>query len=51
MLRAHAADAAGDKNACEQALAEVQQMVASGHVRYWHKADISICTAHVRYWG
>ena len=22
-------------------------MVASGHVRYWHKADISICTANL----
>jgi hypothetical protein len=20
-------------------------------VRYWHKADILNCTAHVRYWG
>ena len=20
-------------------------------VRYWHKADIPLCTAHVRYWG
>ena len=26
-------------------------MVASGHVRFWHKADIPLCTAHVRYWG
>jgi hypothetical protein len=22
-----------------------------GHVRYWHKADIPSCTAHVRFWG
>ena len=22
-----------------------------GYVRYWHKADIPLCTAHVRYWG
>ena len=21
------------------------------HVRFWHKADIPGCTAHVRYWG
>ena len=27
MLRARAADSAGDKNACEQALAEVQQAI------------------------
>jgi|HubBroStandDraft_6_1064221.scaffolds.fasta_scaffold1264774_1 hypothetical protein len=27
MLRAHAADSAGDKNACEQALAEVQRAI------------------------
>ena len=20
-------------------------------VRYWHKADIGLCTAHVRFWG
>jgi hypothetical protein len=20
-------------------------------VRYWHKADISLCAANVRYWG
>ena len=20
-------------------------------VAYWHKADISLCAAHVRYWG
>jgi hypothetical protein len=23
----------------------------SGNVRFWHKADIPLCTAHVRYWG
>jgi hypothetical protein len=27
MLRARAADSAGDKNACEQALAEVQRAI------------------------
>ena len=21
------------------------------NVRYWHKADMDQCTAHVRYWG
>jgi hypothetical protein len=21
------------------------------NVRFWHKADIPLCTAHVRYWG
>ena len=21
------------------------------NVRYWHKADIPLCIAHVRYWG
>ena len=21
------------------------------NVRYWHKADIPSCTAHVRFWG
>ena len=21
------------------------------NVRYWHKADIGLCTAHVRFWG
>jgi hypothetical protein len=21
------------------------------NVRFWHKADISLCTAHVRFWG
>ena len=21
------------------------------YVRYWHKADIAWCTAHVRFWG
>ena len=20
------------------------------YVRFWHKADIPLCTAHVRYW-
>ena len=20
-------------------------------VRYWHKADIGLCAAHVRFWG
>jgi hypothetical protein len=27
---------------------------STGHVinvRYWHLADIPLCTAHVRYWG
>jgi hypothetical protein len=21
------------------------------HVRYWHKADMGLCAANVRYWG
>jgi hypothetical protein len=25
--------------------------VAARRVRYWHKADIRLCTANVRYWG
>ena len=25
--------------------------VSSLNVRYWHKADICFCTAHVRFWG
>ena len=24
---------------------------AARNVRYWHKADIPSCTAHVRFWG
>jgi hypothetical protein len=23
----------------------------TGNVRYWHKADMPSCTAHVRFWG
>ena len=22
----------------------------TGHVRYWHLADIGLCAAHVRFW-
>jgi len=25
--------------------------VKATNVRYWHKADMRQCTAHVRYWG
>jgi hypothetical protein len=26
-------------------------VLAGPNVRYWHKADIPSCAAHVRYWG
>ena len=28
----------------------VRAALECGNVRYWHKADIPSCTAHVRYW-
>ena len=29
----------------------VSSQVHSSNVRYWHKADLGLCTAHVRFWG
>ena len=58
MLRARAADSAGDKNACEQALADVATCdrsldAALNGVQVamsdWHKADMPSCTARVRF--
>jgi hypothetical protein len=37
-------------------LMEAGEVVVAGrdvptNVRYWHKADMRVCTANVRYWG
>jgi hypothetical protein len=31
--------------------ATFRAVLECGNVRYWQKADIPFCTAHVRYWG
>jgi hypothetical protein len=30
---------------------ESRNFPASAHVRFWHKADITIAPNHVRFWG
>ena len=53
---------AGDKSQDRQGARSYRSAVATRHrqrgdrmsgvnVRYWHKADIPSCTAHVRFWG